>query len=103
MQKPVVVQSRAPASYATQLIRKVDFRVRQHRTVLREKDLLGRVTTRPFYEVHARLARNNYATKLDSGALIAWKRAQTARWMRDLMHTPNEDLIRITLSAFAQP
>lgn len=54
-------------------------------------------------EVHVRLAGNGHATKLDLDALIAWKHVRNAPWMQQLNCIPNNQVITVTGSAFAQP
>jgi hypothetical protein len=36
-------------------------------------------------EVHVRITRRGFATKLDLAALIAWKHVQNAEWMREVL------------------
>ncbi len=55
-----------------------------------------------FWEVHSRITATGHATKADIGALIFWKHIQTARWMTDLMLTPDKAVKVATTAAFAR-
>jgi hypothetical protein len=53
-------------------------------------------------EVHGRIALAGYATKLDLGALAAWKRLNcNTSWMERLQLMPNATVIAGTAAAFA--
>jgi len=52
-------------------------------------------------DVHERLVRHGSATKLDLAALIAWKHVRNARWMKQLLKKPENEIESTTRAAFA--
>lgn len=56
-----------------------------------------------FWEVHARLHKNGFATKLDLDVLITWKHVRTATWMRTLNQMKESEVKEITENAFGMP